>query len=207
MLVSQWASESVRGGAQLKIGFVDIRKAYFNGRPSRNLLIRPPPELGLPKDVVCRLHRRMYCTRDAGSIWESVYSDALTSMGFTQGKASPCGFTHEKWQLSCVVHGDDLTCMGVDASLDLVEHAIQEPVEVKLKGRLGLEPQDANEMRVLNRIGRVSEKGLAYEPGPDMSSSCAGTSVLIWQAHQKQTPDRNHSTKRRRTLPHTLLKT
>ena len=33
MLFSQWASERVRGGKPLKLSFVDIRKAYFNGAP------------------------------------------------------------------------------------------------------------------------------------------------------------------------------
>ena len=90
MLLSQFATEKVRDGKPLKLSFIDVRKAYFYGKPSRKLYIRPPPELGLPKDTVCRLKRSMYGTRDAGSIWEDVYTDTLLSMGFQQGKASPC---------------------------------------------------------------------------------------------------------------------
>ena len=110
----------------------------------------------------------MYGTRDAGSIWEHVYGEALVSMDFTQGRASPCCFFfyHDKHQLSCVVHGDDFTCLGADASLDIVEKQIQEHFEVKLKGRLGLGEHDQRQMRVLNRIVHVSEEGLSYEPDP-----------------------------------------
>ena len=55
MLLSQFATEKFRDGKPLKISFIDVRKAYFNGRPSRKLYIRPPPELWLPKDIVCKL--------------------------------------------------------------------------------------------------------------------------------------------------------
>ena len=108
----------------MKISCIDVRKAYFYGKPSRKLYIRPPPELGLPKHTVCRLDRCMYGTRDAGAIWEDVYTDTLLSMGFTQGKASPCCFYHADWDLSCVVHGDDFTWLGTSESLDKYELAM-----------------------------------------------------------------------------------
>ena len=62
----------------------------------------------MPKDVVARLDRCMYGTRDAGAIWEQCYADALVAMGFEQGKASPCCFAHPKWNVQVVVHGDVL---------------------------------------------------------------------------------------------------
>ena len=65
MLLSQWATGRRRGNANLKLSFVDVKKAYFNGKPSRKIFIRPPPELGLPKNTVCKLQRCMYGTRDA----------------------------------------------------------------------------------------------------------------------------------------------
>ena len=33
---SQFSSERTRNGKPLRISFVDIRKAYFNGKPTRN---------------------------------------------------------------------------------------------------------------------------------------------------------------------------
>ena len=91
----------------------------------------------MSKDVLFRLDRCMYGCRDSGAIWENVYSDALTSMGFIAGKASPCCFWHPEWKLSCVVHGDDFSCLGIASSLDKYEQAMQQYFEVKLKGRLG----------------------------------------------------------------------
>ena len=89
MLFSQWSTERSRNGVPVKLSVVDIRKAYFNGKPSRKLFLRLPSELGFPKDLVARLDRCVYGTRDAGAIWEDVYSDVLLKMGFQQGKGSP----------------------------------------------------------------------------------------------------------------------
>ena len=108
----------------------------------------------------------MYGCRDAGAIWENVYSDALVAMGFQQGKASPCCFYHPKWELSCVVHGDDFTCLGVSSSLDLYEAEMKRAFDVKLKGRIGHEDGDEHNMRVLNRIISITKDGLTYEPDP-----------------------------------------
>lgn len=69
--------------------------AYFNGIPSRLLYLRLPQEVGLSKDVVARLDRCVYGTRDAGAIWEQCYTDVLVGMGFKQGLASPCTFHHQ----------------------------------------------------------------------------------------------------------------
>ena len=89
MLLSQWASEKERNGKPLKLSFIDVRKAYFNGRPSRTIYVRLPAELGLGKSMVARLERCMYGCRDSGAIWEATYSQALIDIGFIQGVASP----------------------------------------------------------------------------------------------------------------------
>ena len=108
----------------------------------------------------------MYGLRDSGAIWEGCYTDALVQMGFQQGVASPCCFSHSGWGVQVVVHGDDFTALGNAKGLDLYEAAMKEALEVKLKGRLGTEQGDETEMRVLNRIVRVTSQGLLYEPDP-----------------------------------------
>ena len=97
--MSQWATQQWRDNKRLKLSFIDVRKAYFHGVPTRKIFVRLPPELGLGKDLVGRLDRCMYGTRDAGAIWEGCYSDALIQMGFRQGVASPCCFFHPDWQV------------------------------------------------------------------------------------------------------------
>ena len=166
LLFSQWAKERQRDGKPLKLSFVDIRKAYFNGRPKRSLYVRLPPELGLPKDVVGKLERCMYGTRDAGAIWETCYVDCLVGMGFTQGVGSPCCFYHSKWKVSVVVHGDDFSALGTSDSLDKYEAGLRNSFECKMRGRLGSEPDDLKEIRMLNRIIRIVPGGLLYEADP-----------------------------------------
>ena len=71
-----------------------MRKAYFNCGPTRSIYVRLPQEIGLGKHVLGQLRRCIYGTRDAGAIWEQVYTRALIEMGFTQGISSPCCFVH-----------------------------------------------------------------------------------------------------------------
>ena len=164
ILFSEFASRVP--AENLKVSFVDVKKAYFYGIPERTLYVRLPSELGLGKGVVGKLVRCMYGTRDAGAIWENCYTTCLTNLGFIQGASSPCCFLHPKWNVSLVVHGDDFTAVGTPESLDKYEAGMQETFECKLKGRLGAEPDDCKEMRVLNRIVRVTDKGLLYEADP-----------------------------------------
>ena len=165
-LISQMVTERSRNGANLKLSFVDVRKAYFNGRPTRNIYVRLPKEMGLPRTMLGKLTRCLYGTRDAGHIWEAVYGDALVKMGFTQGVASPCCFYHPKWEVSLVVHGDDFTALGTTKGVENFEEGMQKAFEVKLRGRLGPDKTDEKEMRVLNRILRMTKSGVAYEADP-----------------------------------------
>ena len=87
-------------------------------------------------------------------------------MGFVRGVANPCCFVHPSLGLKLVVHGDDFTCSGTKAALDWYEDQLQKSFEIKIRGRLGYEPGCLREMRILNRIVRLDDHGLAYEPDP-----------------------------------------
>ena len=78
----------------------------------------------------------------------------------------PLLFWHPELQLSCVVHGDDFTCLGIDSSLMFFERTMQHNFDCKLKGRLCMEPGDRTPVRVLNRIDTATDAGLEYEPDP-----------------------------------------
>ena len=82
------------------------------------------------------------------------------------GRGSPCCVWYPELKLSCVVHGDDFTCLGTDASLDVYEQMMKKHFDVKLKGRIGFEDKGEKQMRVLNRIIHVTEQGLSYEADP-----------------------------------------
>ena len=82
LLFSNYAHQRRRRGPQLQISLCDITKAYFNAKPSRYLFVRLPKEMGLPSNHVGHLLRCCYGTRDAGSLWEELYTSALIAMGF-----------------------------------------------------------------------------------------------------------------------------
>ena len=62
-----------RTGGTLKLSFVDVRKAYFNGIPKRKVYFTFPVEMGLDKSSVGFLVRCACGTRDAGAIWEETW--------------------------------------------------------------------------------------------------------------------------------------
>ena len=136
LLLSEWATKRQRNGNVLQLHFSDAKKAYFNGVPTRRLYIRLPKEMCLGPNVVGRLLRCCYGTRDAGAIWEQYYADSLISIGFQQGRASPCCFWHPLWEISLVIHGDDLTALGTPESLDVYEAALQKCLRSRFVGAL-----------------------------------------------------------------------
>ena len=153
-------------GQPLKLSFVDIRKAYFNGTPKRKMFLHMPGELGLPKHVVGYLVRCAYGTRDAGAIWEETFAGALVAIGFERGAASACCFYHTAKDIAIVVHGDDFTALGEDEDLNWYESELSKYFELKIRGRVGPEASDDKEMRILNRILRIDSEGLKYEADP-----------------------------------------
>lgn len=117
LLFSQRAKRRKSAGPELALMFLDVTNAYFNATPKRNLFIRLPKEMGLPPHCVGRLLKCAYGTRDAGALWEDTYAAALTSIGLTRGKASPCCFVRKARNISIVVHGDDFTLLGLRSDL------------------------------------------------------------------------------------------
>ena len=152
LLFSRFAQERKRKGKPLRLDFLDVKKAYFNGIPHREIYMSLPRELGLPSHFVAKQVRCVYGTRDAGAIWEDCYRDALEDIGFKSGVSSPCCFYHPERGLSTVVHGDDLTTLGLDPDLDWLYKELSKSFELKFRGRVGIGVEGSNDMRILNRI-------------------------------------------------------
>ena len=153
-------------GSPLQISFVDIKKAYFHATPVRNIHLSFPREMGTPKGLCAHLLRCVYGTRDAGLLWEECYTGVLAQLGFKRGLANPCCFEHAAMGLKLVVHGDDFTCTGPKAALDVYEAQLAKYFEMKVKGRMGEQPGCVQELRVLNRVVRLCPEGLRYEADP-----------------------------------------
>ena len=84
-----------------------------------------PKEMGMPSNTVAKQVRCVYGTRDASKLWEDTYTVCLENMGFKTGVANPCIFHHAEKDLMVVVHGDDLTTLGLDADIDWFERTSQ----------------------------------------------------------------------------------
>ena len=183
MMFSRFASERVRCKGKvevpLQMSFVDIRKAYLNGISRRSAYIGLPRAMGLGKEYVAKQVRCVYGTRDAGSIWEDCYRDCLEGMGFLSGAASPCVFFHPERNITVVVHGDDFNALGVSDDLSWYEDQLKQSVEIKIRGHMGPDG-NCDEIKILNRMLRLTPEGLTYESDPrhvDLLASSMGLTI------------------------------
>ena len=151
---------------QKKLGFIDIRKAYFHAKAKRLVYVKLPEEFCEPGEFgqVCgRLNYSLYGTRDAANNWEECYTEALVELGFKQGLASPCVFYHPSRDISTVVHGDDFTSLAVESQLIWMKQALEKKFLIKDRGILGPDKHDLKEIRLLNRIIAWENDHIRYE--------------------------------------------
>ena len=128
--------------------------------------MRVPKELGLPPGTLGKLKRCCYGTRDAGALWEECYADILTSLGFKRGQACPTAFFNSERSIHLVVHGDDFVILADDEQLTWLEQQLGEHLEIGDTCRLGRDPTDSKEARILNRVVKLEEQGIRYEADP-----------------------------------------
>ena len=81
-LFAKFACNTTKNNVPMRLSFVDVKKAYFNATPGRNIFMNFPKELGLPAGLVARHVKCVYGSRDAGALWEDVYRHCLEKMGF-----------------------------------------------------------------------------------------------------------------------------
>ena len=68
LLFAHNAKERTGNGKPLRLSFVDVRKAYFNGIPKRDIYRSFPKVVGLPSNLLAKQIRCVYGTRVAGPI-------------------------------------------------------------------------------------------------------------------------------------------
>ena len=81
--------------------FETVKQAHLCSDVLRELYVEPPPEANEPPDIVWRLQRAMYGTRDADAAWEREWTKTLYSL-----------LHCETLDASMVVHGDDIITLG-----------------------------------------------------------------------------------------------
>ena len=142
----------------MKIDFIDVRKAYLHANVLREVFVELPEE-DQEEGMCGMLQKSMYGTRDAAMNWERTYTEFLESVGFRQGRATPCAFMHTERDLRVVAHG-----VSHVKELDWLREKISERFEVKFRGRLGPEVGDDKSIGLLNRVISWTDAGIEYEP-------------------------------------------
>jgi hypothetical protein len=149
-----------------KVLVIDVKKAHLYPRCEADVFIELPSEAKVEAGRCGKLVHWLYGFRPAAQAWESHYSSNLEGIGFKRGLASPVSFYSPESDVSCLVHGDDFTFVGEKCALDFVEAKMKQWYELKVKARLGDEPEDDKETDILGRIVRCTEHGFEYEADP-----------------------------------------
>ena len=148
-----------------KVMIMDVKCAFLYGHIKRKVYIELPPQD--PKfgdgNLVGRLIKSMYGTRDAPQIWQEVVNETMTALGFEASKLQPSLYFHRDRKMIVVVHVDDFLCIGGESDLEWLYQKVSENFEVSRK-IIG-EGHDA-EGSYLNRIIRWSGHGYEMEGDP-----------------------------------------
>ena len=113
-----------------------------------------------------KLNFSMYGTRDAAQNWASEYADMFLSIGFIQGKASPCVFYNRERQIRTFVHGDNYVSSAQPDQLKWLKGELERKYQIKIQW-LRPGPEHQREIRILNRIvGWNNARGIEFEADP-----------------------------------------
>ena len=159
-----------RTSKQSFLGFLDVKRAHFYSKATRELYVEIPSEGKRPEDgdVVGKLVRSLYGTRDAPMNWELTIAEFTKKLGFVQGKSNPCIYYHASRELRKEVHGDDFTTVGSFDDIKWFHTSAAKEWQVVERGILGPpgSPKASQQIRVLNRIITWSNEGIWWEPDP-----------------------------------------
>ena len=107
----------------------------------------------------------MYGTRDAAINWHEEYAETLRQSGYVRGIANPCLFYNSKTDVSVMVHGDDFLATGDGKAVGGLKTVLSNAYKVKVE-TLGNGENDKREIRVLNRVLRLTPAGYRLEADP-----------------------------------------
>lgn len=159
-----------RGKGPLCVSFVDVKRAHFVSAATRRICVELPPECKKEgEDKVGLLLKSMYGTRDAAANWEREIRRALVDeLGFTQGRATPCNFYHERRGLRVTVHGDDFETLGHLEDLQWFEGQLEKTWLIEKRGIFGPPGTSGTvqHMRHLNRLLTWDSQGICWESDP-----------------------------------------
>ena len=151
--------------AEIKLMFVDVRKAHLNAVCDEEVFVELPEEFE-KYGRYARLRRWLHGCRKAAPSWEEEYVRRLEEVGFSRGRAAPTTLYNKATHVRLVVHGDDFTFSGTTEELMKVKRAMEDWYSVKFRGIMGSGANDVKEVTILGRKLRWTEDGLEYEADP-----------------------------------------
>ena len=114
-----------RNLAEVKLMFIDVRKAHLNAICEEEEWVELPEEFW-KWGRYAKLKRWLYGMRKAAAGWEEDYAKRLEDVGFRRGRGAPTVLYNEKTQVRIVVQGDDFTFSGVKAELLKMRSTMEE---------------------------------------------------------------------------------
>jgi len=156
---------------KLKLLFMDVSRAYLHAPVLREIYVELPPEdQDEGQDLVGRLLKSLYGTRDAGANWERKCSEVFRKLGFTSGLFSPCLYYNAERDCSLLIHGDDFVVLGLndDCVWVLEQLNVELAGMVKKEAIIGRDAADDCRVCMLNRIIEYDKARdeITYEPDP-----------------------------------------
>ena len=145
-----------------KLLFIDVKKAHLNGIVGEDIFVY----VKLPDGKCWRLKRWLYGMRPAASAWEMDFSENMKNAGCEKGKSAPTVFFNKDTDSRCVVHGDDFTFLAYEAEIPNIIEKMQAWYDIKVRGVLGGQPGDDEEVTILNRRLTWRRGVIEYEADP-----------------------------------------
>ena len=135
LMVSKLASSNGGYAPHKRLMIMDVKRAFLHAPVTREIYIELPEEAKSEHDgdVVGKLVKSMYGTRDAPQNWQAYVDNLMRGLGFLPGVAHPCVYHHAVRDIQVVVHVDDFACLGLPGDLHWLEQAISKQVECTFK--------------------------------------------------------------------------
>ena len=163
LMVSKLASSNCGYAPLKRLMVMDVKRAFLHAPVTREIYIELPEEAKNEQDgdVVGKLVKSMYGTRDAPQNWQAYVDNLMRDLGFLPGVAHPCVYHHAVRDIQVVIHVDDFACLGLPLDLHWLEQAISKLVECTYKV-LGPGGGEHREASYLNRTLRWTTEGIEY---------------------------------------------
>ena len=192
-------SKMASGKGKFKLAYADVSRAYFYAKASRPVYVELPEEDKVDgEEGMCgRLNVSMYGTRDAARNWAEEYAETLRQAGFKRGITNPCLFWNPVNKVSVMVHGDDFVAVGEDAYVDETTKSLRDKYKIKVE-KLGNGDGEVDEVKILNKVVRLTDRGLELEADPRHAEIVVRT-LKLEDAKEAATPGVKEASIRRRS--------